>query len=490
MELKLEKNKITGREKLLIIPLFKDSDFTLKMPAELHALLKKRQQLKDFTASQGQSLLLLPDSDKLPAKILLCGFGKKEQLNDTSARNSAALAVKAAKKLKLQQAEMILPENLAKHAQAFGEGLGMGNYNPAKYQTGKNKQNNEKTDIKKITIFYDGKDKKLAAALRDGLEIAAAVNEVRDLVNAPPALKTVNYMAEKAREVARQNGYKITVIDKKKLEQMGMGALMGVNRGSTAGAKLVMIEHSPWGSSKKPVVIAGKGIIFDSGGYNLKPSAAMSNMNLDMAGAASVIGLFMLLKKLKVKQHVAGIFALTENLIDANAQKPSDIVTTYSGKTVEISNTDAEGRLILCDTISYALKKWEPRYLIDIATLTGACMVALGERYAGLFSNDKELAAKLEKAGKESDELLWPLPLHPDYSAKMKSKIADLRNSDDSPYAGASKGAAFIQYFVGKTPWAHLDIAGPAHVKEPKKYENEMATGYGVRLFLQFLRNL
>jgi leucyl aminopeptidase len=490
MDTRLEKPKMNPAEKLLVVPLFSKSDFTAGMPEELKPLLKKRQERKDFKASAGSTVILYPDTENLPGKILLAGFGKKAKLNDKVVRECAAMAVKSAKSLKTGEMAVMLPDRLIKSARTLGEGLGLGNYNPAKYQTGKKQKQNEKGDIKIIKFLSPKANKNFIQQLREGLETADAVNCVRDLVNAPPALKSVNYMADKAAEIARHNGYKLTVLDLAQIKKLKMGGIAGVNRGSTIGAKLVMLEHRPWGTPKKPVVIAGKGIIFDSGGYNLKPSGAMANMNLDMAGAAAVMGTFMLLKKLKIRQHVVGIFALTENLIDANAQKPSDIITTYDGKTVEITNTDAEGRLILADTVSYAIKKYQPRYLVDLATLTGACMVALGERYAGLFSNNRFLNDTLKKAGDETDELVWPLPLHPDYAAKMKSKIADLKNSEEGAYAGASKGAAFIQYFVGKTPWAHLDIAGPAHVKDPKKYETAMGTGYGVRLLVQFLRKL
>ena len=490
IEIKTEKIKLGGKINLLVIPLFKDADFGASAPPELKSLLQKRQREKDFKGRSGESLLILPDSKELPKKIMLAGFGKKKKISGTSVRVSAALAIKEARNLRPQEMAFLLPRNLVKHAGALSEGFGLGNYNPAKYQTGKNRRKNEKLDIKKITILFQKPDKKLREVLYEGIEIAEAVNVARDLVNAPPMIKNVDYLAEKSRQIARENGCKITVLDADRIGKLKMGGILGVSRGSAFGPKLVIMEHRPFGSPKNPVIIAGKGIIFDSGGYDLKPRGAMREMNLDMAGAAAVMGLFMLLKKLKIRQHVVGIFALTDNLIGAKAQKPSDIITTYSGKTVEISNTDAEGRLILCDTISYALKRWKPRYLIDIATLTGACMIALGERYAGLFSNDDELMAKLKRAGDESDELLWPLPLHPDYAAKMKSEVADLRNWDEVPFAGASKGAAFLQFFVEKNKWAHLDIAAPAYAKDPKKYESPRATGYGVRLLLQFLRKL
>jgi leucyl aminopeptidase len=251
------------------------------------------------------------------------------------------------------------------------------------------------------------------------------------------------------------------------------------------------LEYSPRGVDPKeaPIVLVGKGILFDSGGYNLKPRGSIEDMQLDKAGAAAVLAVIKLAHKVGIKRRVISVMPFTENLIGGRALKPSEILKTYSGKTIEITNTDAEGRLILADAVAYAVDKFKPKHLIDVATLTGACMVALGSRYAGLFTNNQELAGALRTAGDEVDELLWPLPLTKEHREKMKGVYADLRNADlgSERDAGASKGAAFIAEFVGKTKWAHLDIAGPAWVTDPKKYESKGATGFGVRALLRFL---
>jgi len=487
---------INHQTAVLVVPLFQDSAFSKNGPEILENFLKKREEQKDFEGKAGELLLTLPDEKGLPAKVMLWGLGEKKKLTPQALRGLAAQMAKAARILKKPEITVWCPDSLIALAQPLAEGLAFGNYTLAKFKTGKDKEEIERQTLKKITfVRAPGPAAKKSAGFEEeigkGFLIAEAVNEVRDLVNAGPSFKTVDYLAEEAQNIAKENGYKIKILNKQDLEKMGMLGIIGVNRGSEIGAKMVMMEYSPKGTAAKPpVVIIGKGIVFDSGGYNLKPSHSLTEMQMDMAGAGAVIGLFKLLKNLKLKHRVVGIFPMTDNLVNARSQKPSDVVTTYSGKTVEIVNTDAEGRMVLCDAISYALKNFDPRYVIDIATLTGACMVALGDRYAGLFGNDAGLMEKLRKAGEETDELAWPMPIHPDHRAKMKSKIADLRNWDEVPYAGASKGAAFLEEFVGKAKWAHIDIAGPAFVKEPKPYESQMGTGFGVRLFVEFLEKL
>jgi len=488
MKIEIKKTDAAAKFSLLIVPLFSKTDYGSGMPEQLSLPLKNRTA--DFKAGTGETMLLMPEDENLPAKIILVGMGKKDKFDGEKARNTGAVSVRATGKyLPVETAFLLIP-SMAKYAGELAEGFVMGNYSPAKYQTGKNLKKNKKHDLKKITVLCAAVDKKIARQLELGVASGLAVNEVRDMVNAPPVIKTVDYLVEKSRESARSSGSKVTVLDLKQIEKLKMGGILGVSRGAEHPPKIVILEHKPFGSGKDPIVIVGKGIIFDSGGYNLKPRDAIRDMQLDMAGAAAIIGLFRLLRANNVRKHVIGIYALTDNLIGSKAQKPSDIVLMHGGRSVEITNTDAEGRLVLGDLVSYASKKWNPKYMVDIATLTGACMIALGDRYAGVMGNDSALVEKIVRAGKQCGELVWELPLHPDYAARMKSKLADYRNWDEVPYAGASKGAAFIGFFTGKTKWAHLDIAGPAFTLNPKKYETTMATGYGVRLLLEFLKGI
>lgn len=480
------KIEITGgrfeKSALFVLPVFKDKKSS---PGEFKKIMEKG----GFKAKAGESLTVVTDDEKLPEKIILFGLGDAKKISGEDVRALAAKIIRQVKHLESGQFDLWLPSALNKFAKELAEGFALANYNPAKYVTGKQKEKNAKADISKIVLHLEKHDKKIVSGLDLGLTLADAANYARDLVNGPDNFINAETLSREAAKVAKECGAKLTVLNKKQLEKLGMGALVGVNLGSEREARLVVLEYKPFGVSKKekPVMLVGKGITFDSGGYNLKPTQAIVNMKEDMAGAAAVFGTFKLLKKLGVKKHVIGITPLTDNLIGSKAQKVNDIVTTFSGKTVEITNTDAEGRLVLADAIAYGIKHLTPGVVIDLATLTGACMVALGDRYAGLFGTDRKLIGALEKAGLETGELVWHMPIHPDYRKAMKGKITDLINSEGSGLAGASKGAAFIREFTGKTPWAHLDIAGVAFVKDPKPYDHKDATGFGVRLLAEYL---
>jgi len=478
--------KTLGESAVFVLPVFSDKQSS---PAELKKILENRKKNGDFKAKSGETMLIVPDDENLPEKILLIGFGDSKKIKPEKVRNLAAKMIKSVKKFEKGIIDLWLPAGLNKFGKEMGEGIELANYNPAKYVTGKSKEKHAKAEIKTVHLRPEKSDKQLLENVLSGVVLADVVNYARDLVNGPNNFVNAETLSREAVKVAKECGAKLTVLNKKQLEKLGMGALVGVNLGSEREARLVVMEYKPKGVSKKekPVLLVGKGITFDSGGYNLKPTQAIVNMKEDMAGAAAVFGTFKLLKKMGIKKHVIGITPLTDNLIGSKAQKVNDIVTTFSGKTVEITNTDAEGRLVLADAIAYGIKQYNPGLVIDIATLTGACMIALGDRYAGLLGNNQKLIDGLIKAGEDTGELVWHLPIHPDYRKAMKGTITDLVNSEGSGLAGASKGAAFIQEFVGKTPWAHLDIGGMAFVKDPKPYDHKDATGFGVRLFMEYL---
>lgn len=270
---------------------------------------------------------------------------------------------------------------------------------------------------------------------------------------------------------------------------MKAGGILAVNQGCQKDPKLLVLQYDGAKDKKeKPIVIVGKGVIFDTGGYSLKPCGAMETMQQDMAGGATVLGIFEVLKKLKIQRNVVGVVPVVENLVNENAYKPSDIITMLSGNTVEVTNTDAEGRLILADSLYYS-SKMDPELIISIATLTGAVAVALGDRYAGVLGNNADLMETLKQAGEETDELVWQLPIHDDYSEKMKSKVADFTNYDPGSgrYAGTAKAAAFLEFFVDKKNWFHIDIGGTAFTTDPKDYQTKGATAHGLRVLLRFL---
>lgn len=484
------KPSITKQDKLLIIPLFliKKKLFLKPIPTKFAKIAEKLYKSKEFLCKNEE--LYSYNSEN---RVIFLGLGKKEKLTDARVRNSFAHALKKAKSLKINNVSVLLYEELAPYSQALAEGMFLSNFQLSKHKTGKNLKESLKTEIKSISFIC--KNKKLfSESIKKALIISEAVNKTKELVNAPANLLSPMEFALKAKELAKNNKYEIEILEKSALKKLGLNTLLAVNAGadrSEQEARLIILKYLP-NKNQAPIALVGKGIIFDTGGYNIKTNKSIYEMQHDKAGAAAVLGVFELLSRLRIRQNVIGIMPITENLVGPRAYKPADIIKTYSGKTVEVVDTDAEGRLILADAISYAIKNFKPRYLIDLATLTGACVIALGDRYAGLMGNNSRLKKLLAESGRRTDELVWPLPMHPDFSKKTKSKIADIQNIDEGTgyMAGASKGAAFLKNFVDKTPWAHLDIAGVAFTKNPKPYEQERGTGFGVRLLINLLENL
>ena len=317
--------------------------------------------------------------------------------------------------------------------------------------------------------------------MQQGVAIGEAMNLAKDLGNLAPNICTPTYLAEQATRIAKTYKLKATVLEEKDMEKLGMGALLAVARGSSQPAKLIVLEY--WGRSKKekPVVLVGKGITFDSGGISLKPASEMDEMKYDMCGAASVLGTITAIAKIRLPLNVVGIIPTTENMPDGNASKPADVVTSMSGQTIEILNTDAEGRLILCDALTYA-ERYEPDTVIDIATLTGACVIALGHVASGLLTPDDDLAEEVLRASGQAADPAWRLPLWDDYQEQLKSNFADMANIGGRP-AGTITAACFLSRFTRKYRWAHLDIAGTAW----KSGKEKGATGRPVPLLTQFL---
>lgn len=412
-------------------------------------------------------------------RILLLGLGKQEEASVEALRRGFAAAIKAARALKAKQIHLLFPKCKQKQEffQGIVEGLLLTNYSFS-YKT----DQKEEPLIERATFVGIEKSKRLEKieAVIDG------VHFVRDLINANAdgklelLLKAIH---------ALPSPIKRTIFDKKRLEKEGMGLILAVSRGSEVEPKLVHLSYVGNPKSKKKIVLIGKGVLYDTGGLSLKPTDNMLSMKCDMGGAATVLGTLKAAVQLKLKVNVDLLLPLTENCIDGKSYKLGDVYTSYLGKTVEITNTDAEGRLILADAIGFAAKQLQPSAIVDMATLTGACVVALGDDYAGLFSNDDPLAVSLLDAAEKADELLWRLPVHGDYKESLKSDIADIVNSSGRE-AGAIKAALFLQEFTEKIPWAHIDIAGPAYVPKPKHYNPIKGTGYGVRLLVEFLEGL
>ncbi len=311
----------------------------------------------------------------------------------------------------------------------------------------------------------------------------------RDLVSEPGNVLHPDEYAKRLRSL-KKYGLKVNVYDNKQLKKLGMNALLGVGQGSIRGSYLVTIEWNGAKNNSKPLAFVGKGVCFDTGGYSLKPAKFMEDMTYDMAGSAVVVGLLKNLALRKAKINVVGVVGLVENMVSGNAQRPGDIVKSYSGKTIEVLNTDAEGRLVLADALTFTEKKFKPKFMVDLATLTGAIIVSLGSEYAGLFSNDDKLSKQLLEAGEKVEEKLWRMPLHKNYDKLINSKNADMQNINYVGGAGSTTAAQFLQRFIlNKTPWAHLDIAGMAFSKYGGALNSGGATGYGVRLLNQLIED-
>ena len=370
-------------------------------------------------------------------------------------------------------------ENFLGH---FLHGLKLKSYEFKKYKS--------KNETRKISINISGnknlpnkKDQLKFKALEEGTFYA------RDLVSEPGNVLHPDEYVKRIKSL-KKYGLKINIYDQKKLKKLGMNALLGVGQGSIRGSYLVTMEWKGLKNNSKPLAFIGKGVCFDTGGYSLKPAKFMEDMTYDMAGSAAVVGLMMNLALRKAKINVIGVVGLVENMVSGNAQRPGDIVKSYSGKTIEILNTDAEGRLVLADAITFTEKKFKPKFIIDLATLTGAIIVSLGSEYAGLFSNDEKLSKELIDAGKKVEEKLWRMPLHENFDKLINSKNADMQNINYVGGAGSTTAAQFLQRFIlNKTPWAHLDIAGMAFSKYGGALNSGGATGYGVRLLNQLIED-
>jgi leucyl aminopeptidase len=364
----------------------------------------------------------------------------------------------------------------------FLHGIKLKSYEFNIYKSKKNKKN--------ISIFVVGSKNKISTqdqlrfkALEEGTFLA------RDLVSEPGNILHPDEYAKRI-NLLKRLGLRINIYDEKKLKKLGMNALLGVGQGSIRGSYLVTMEWNGLKNNSKPLAFVGKGVCFDTGGISLKPAKFMEDMTYDMAGSATVVGLMKNLAVRKAKVNAVGVVGLVENMPGGNAQRPGDIVKSYSGKTIEILNTDAEGRLVLADALTFTEKKFKPKFMVDLATLTGAIIVSLGSEYAGLFSNDDKLSKQLIEAGDKVDEKLWRMPLHKNFDKLIDSKNADMQNINYVGGAGSTTAAQFLQRFIlNKTPWAHLDIAGMAFSKYGGALNSSGATGYGVRLLNKLIED-
>lgn len=395
-------------------------------------------------------------------RVFVLASGKKDKFNFRRAVIEMRQMVVTAKRHGITAVEVHVPDffssanrDLVSMAEAIAIQCELANFDYNRYRTTGKENWRFLTDV---YVYSANGDKKVAAALAKGKVIGEEINSTRALANTPGGDMTPALLAAAAGAVAKQNGLKITVFDEKEMKKLGMGGVLGVGKGSDSPPRFIILEYAGGKKSEQPVVLVGKGITFDSGGLNLKPSDHIYEMHMDMSGGAAVIHTIAALARLKVKKNVVGLVPAAENMVSGESYRPGDVLTTMSGKTIEVLNTDAEGRVILSDALTYA-KHFNPRLVIDIATLTGAAMVALGQRASGLFTTDTKLEKFFRDMGEATADFVWPLPLWEEYEKEIEGTFGDVSNTGKTRYGGAITAAVFLWQFIKGTPWVHLDIA-------------------------------
>ncbi len=447
--------------------------FKTILPEEIVSEISLRINEADFSGKKNEILQIFPKS-KGVKKCILVGLGELKQKEEV--RRAAGTAIRALKKLKAKKVAFVFTEP---EMQRFVSGAIAGAY---EFKIGDTKEQNR---IESLVLCSPVKISK--KDLDQEVSAAEAVNFTRDLVNSPAGHMSPEDLEKSARQVAKGKNVSITVLDSKKLLKLKMGGIMGVGQGSEIPPRMIILEYK--GSTKEPVALVGKGVCFDSGGYNLKPTKHIESMFSDMAGAATVLGIFHWLVKTQPKIHVVGVLGAVENMVSGQAFKPGDIITFGNGQTCEITNTDAEGRLVLADCLHYVATKYKPSKIIDFATLTGACVAALGNEITGLMTNTPELLQSISVAAEDRDERVWELPIIPLFREKIKSEVADLQCWTAGVSAGSSMAGAFLENFVQDIPWVHCDIAGTAyHESGGDELSPRGATGSMVQTMCEWFR--
>lgn len=448
-----------------------------------------------FKAKIKQYVVIHPAISGLPGRFIVAGLGKKKEVSFENIRIAVSMIIKSAENLNLSSMSIILPMkkeltlDFGTTVSAVAEACILKSYRFTKYQSIKE---DDLKPLESLELIVSEKRviKQIKNCITDAVQVAESVCFVRDLVNEPPGKKFPKKLAEHAKKLAKQGTISVKVYEKQDLEKMGMGALLGVAQGSHQPPVFIHMIYKPKRAAKKTFVFVGKGITFDSGGLNLKSQTAkIETMKLDMAGAAVVLGIFKLLPLFNPPFHLHGLIPACENLPGGGAIKPGDVVQAYNGKTIEILNTDAEGRLILADALSYGIKL-KPDLMIDMATLTGAVIVAIGNLITGIMGTDQKAMDQIRTAGENFGEYFLQFPLFGEYNSQMKSHVADLKNIGSSKGAGSIIGGLFLKNFVGDTPWIHIDIAGTAYTDEELSYCTPGGTGVPLRTIIHWLLSI
>ncbi|KER07078.1 putative cytosol aminopeptidase protein [Marine Group I thaumarchaeote SCGC AAA799-E16] len=447
------------------------------------------QSLKDIEGKFGKLTIIPSTGKKQFQRILIAGIGKKEDLTKDTFRQISGKIAQKARELKLKEFSIITPptfviDQISSTSQIV-EGAKMALY---KFERFKSEKEEKSPDM---TIVVP-KSNKILRAIKTAEIVAEGAIFTKSIANLPPNECTPNTLANFARTISK-NKMKCKIISKPELKKKGFGGITAVGQGSKNEPKLIIMEHNRGTRNEKPIVLVGKAVTFDTGGISLKPGANMDEMKFDKCGGCTVLGIMKAVSELKLPINVIGIIPSVENMPGGESYRPGDIIKLYNGKTAEILNTDAEGRLILADALAYGEKHYSPKAIIDFATLTGACIIALGTNVAGMISNNEKLSKKIFESSKNTTEQIWELPLNQEFRDMIKSDVADMKNMGVGRAAGTITAAAFLRNAVEDTPWTHLDIAGVAWTQiatKEKSYNPKGATGFGVRLILDYLQKL
>ena len=481
----LKKTKIDT----LAVPVCQDKNIFKN--TEIKSAVKKALSLKEFSGEKDESVTLYDLPAIKARRVVFLGLGKQKAVDLETLRKAAGRTVKGCIGKEPVDLWFAVPEtkinghDVPEVFKAMQEGAYLGNHLFDKYKGRKKKK-----PLRRLVFQVPaGMAQRLRPISRKVAAVCEGTTLARNWINIPANDKTPEKWTRAIVSQARKHGLKTRVLNEARLKQHKMGAMLAVAAGSKSKPSLVILEHRVPGA-KKTLALVGKGVTFDSGGLNIKTGNSMAAMKSDMSGAAAVAATLISAARTRPKINLIGAIPIVENMPSGTATRPGDIIRSYNGKTIEIGNTDAEGRLILIDAISYVVKTYKPQYLVDVATLTGACVVALGEKMAGVFSNDEKLSAAVIAAGDKTHERCWRMPLPEDYKELLKSEFADISNIGSTRWGGAINAALFISEFTGDTPWAHIDIAGPAYSGKSNAYCGAGGTGFGVRLLSEMIDNL
>ncbi len=495
MDIKINVMPITesNADTLLVYLFENNADFspvTASINDVLNGLLKALIEREEFVGRPNDTLVLYPQ-DKLKAqRVIVVGLGKVDEFTSEALRQAAAAGVKKARSLKSRHVATGLPGEItggldyAQSAQAITEGAVLGLYRFHGKKSGLEEA--ELPETLEFALAGESEISEVETGITRGSSFATGANLARELVNLPPNVCTPSYLAERAVAMAKAAGLKVSILEEAQMKTLKMGALLGVAQGSDEPPRFIIIEHNARRASElETVVLVGKGVTFDTGGYSLKTRDGMVGMKADMGGGGAVIGAMRIIAGLSLPLHVIGLVPAADNMVSGHAYRPQDVVTASNGKTIEIISTDAEGRMLLADALVYA-KRYEPSVVVDIATLTGACVTALGNAAAGLFCTDESLENTLKDAASATNEKVWPLPLYPEYEKYLESDTADIKNTGGR-LGGVGSSAMFLKHFVDYPAWAHIDMAGMVTDIPDNAYIPSGASGYGARLLAAFV---